>query len=298
MLRALFNRASSNAVLILSLTTLFWAGNFVVGRGMHEVIPPFAMATLRWTLAFFLLLPFAYRHLARDWLVIRQNFPIIFLLGATGIGSFNSLAYIGLNHTTALNGLIMQSAGPVLIMIMALVLFGERISLRQVFGVIVSLAGVLVIISKAELSNLQALTINIGDFWVLAAMAVWAVYTVFLRKRPQLHPLSFIAATIFIGAVLNIPLFIWEHLTIRQMHITPASIATIAYISVFPSILSYLFYNKGVSLIGGSRAGMFLHLIPLFGTVLAIFFLGEQFFFYHGLGFVLILAGVTIAVRA
>ncbi len=298
MFQRLFDRASSNAPLLLSLTSLFWAGNFVVGRGMHESVPPLALATLRWSIAFALLLPFAYPYLKRDWPVIRQNFGILFLLGATGIGCFNSFAYVGLNHTTALNGLIIQSAGPIMIMIMALLLFRVHISLRQLLGVLVSLVGVLVIVSKAVPGNLASLTLNKGDLWLLAAMVLWAVYTVFLRKRPDLHPMSFITVTIFIGAVLNLPFFAFEHFTVRQLQITPASLMAIAYVSLFPSVFAYLLYNKGVSLIGGNRAGVFLHLIPLFGSVLAILFLGEQFRFYHGLGFVLILAGVTLAVRA
>ena len=298
MLRPIFHSVSSNATLLLSLTALFWAGNFVVGRGMHETIPPLAMATIRWSIAALIFTPFALAHLHRDWPTIKHNFGVIFVLGTLGVGCFNSLAYIGLNHTTALNGLIMQSAGPVLILLGAQVLFGEKITLRQIIGVGISLAGVLAIVSKANLENLLALSLNEGDFWILAAMSIWALYTVLLRKRPDIHPMSFIAVTFLIGAIVNIPFFLWEHLTIRQLQITRESIAAIAYISVFPSILAYLFYNRGVTLIGASKAGMFLHLVPLFGTALAIIFLGEQPFFYHALGFGLILVGVTTAVRS
>ena len=298
MLRSIFKAALSNATLILSLTALFWAGNFVVGRGMHETIPPLAMATVRWSLAALIFTPFALKHLRHDWPTIKRSFPIIFVLGMLGVGCFNSLAYIGLNHTTALNGLIMQSAGPVLILLVALFLYGEKINARQIIGVCISLIGVLVIVSKAALDNLLALSLNKGDFWILAAMSIWAFYTVLLRKRPDIHPASFIAVTFWIGAIVNIPFFAFEHLTIRQLQITPESIAAIGYISVFPSILAYLFYNKGVALIGAAKAGMFLHLVPLFGSVLAIIFLGEQLYLYHALGFGLILAGVTTAVRS
>ena len=298
MLRAFFTALSANAALLLSLAALFWAGNFVVGRGMHETIPPLAMACIRWIIAATLFTPFALKYLRKDSPTIKKNFGIIFLLGTLGVGSFNSLAYIGLNHTTALNGLIMQSAGPVLIMLGALVLFGEKISLRQIIGVFISLTGVLVIVSKAALDNLLALTLNMGDLWILAAMSVWALYTLLLRKRPDIHPASFIGITFLIGAIVNIPFFLWEHFTARQLQITQESMLAIGYISVFPSILAYLFYNRGVTLIGGSRAGMFLHLVPLFGSALAIVFLGEQPFLYHALGFGLILLGVTTAVRS
>ena len=263
MLQQLFHRAMQNAPLLLSLTSLFWAGNFVIGRGFHEIIPPLAMATLRWIFAFSLLLPFAWQYLKRDWQALKQNFPIILLLGTLGVGCFNSLAYIGLNHTTALNGLIIQSTGPVLIMVMTLLIYGEKMTTAGLFGVLISLGGVLVIISKAHLPNLLALSLNEGDLWILAAMGIWALYTVFLRKRPEIHPVSFLATTFFIGVVVNLPLFLWEHFTIRQMQISPASLAGIAYISLFPSILAYLFYNRGVALIGSNRAGVFLHLVPL-----------------------------------
>ncbi len=256
------------------------------------------MATVRWFLAALIFTPFALKHLRKDWPTIKRSIPIIFLLGMLGVGCFNSLAYIGLNHTTALNGLIMQSAGPVLILLAALFIYGEKINARQILGVCISLVGVLVIVSKAALYNLAALSLNKGDFWILAAMSIWALYTVLLRKRPDIHPASFIAVTFWIGAIVNIPFFAWEHLTIRQLQITRESVAAIGYISVFPSIVAYLFYNKGVALIGGAKAGMFLHLVPLFGSVLAIIFLGEQLYLYHALGFGLILAGVTTAVRA
>jgi drug/metabolite transporter (DMT)-like permease len=293
-----FSAITSNATLLLSLSTLFWAGNFVVGRGMHETIPPLAMATLRWSIATMLFFPFAFSHIKHDWPVIKQNFPIIFLLGATGVGCFNSFAYLGLNHTTALNGLIIQSAGPILIILTALLLFGERFAPGKLIGVFISLTGVLVIVTKANSANLLNQSFNKGDLWILAAMGVWALYTVILRKRPDIHPISFTATTFLIGALVNIPGFLWEHFTIRQVQITQSSLATIAYISVFPSIIAYLFWNRGVALIGSNRAGTFLHLIPLFGSTLALLFLGEQPHFYHALGFVLILLGVTIAVRS
>ncbi|MCP4933082.1 MAG: DMT family transporter [bacterium] len=298
MFRSIFNAALSNATLILSLTALFWAGNFVVGRGMHENIPPLAMATVRWFLAALIFSPFAIKHLRHDWPTIKCSFGVIFLLGLLGVGCFNSFAYIGLNHTTALNGLIMQSAGPVLILLGALFLYGEKINNRQIMGICISLVGVLVIVSKAVLGNLLALSLNKGDFWILAAMSIWALYTLLLRKRPDIHPVSFLAVTFWIGAIVNIPFFVWEHLNIRQLQITPESIVAIYYISVFPSIVAYLFYNRGVALIGAAKAGMFLHLVPMFGSVLAIIFLGEQLHLYHALGFGLILLGVTTAVRS
>ncbi len=298
MLRSVFNKFISNAPLLLTLCAVFWAGNFVIGRGMHATIPPLTMAALRWCLAAGLFLPFALGHLKKDRETIRNNLPVLFVLGATGVGCFNTFAYIGLGYTTALNGLIIQSAGPVIIIVMAFFLFGDRFAPDRLAGVLISLAGVLIIISRASLANLATLSLNSGDLWILAAMAIWALYTVLLRKRPDIHPVSFIAITFAIGAIVNIPGFIWEFVNLQRMEIAPASLAAIAYIAIFPGILSYLFWNRGVALAGSSRAGVFLHLIPLFGTLFAILFLGEQIRLYHGLGFALILSGVSLAGRS
>lgn len=293
----LFNSLGRNAYLLLAGSALFWAGNFVVGRGMHELVPPLAMAWMRWTIAAAIVLPFALPRLRRDWPQIVANWPILLALGAIGIGGFNTLAYVGLNHTGALNGLIIQSAGPVLIMLTALLLFGERVGPRQIAGVTVSLLGVATIVGKADPAALAALRFNRGDLWILAAMQVWATYTVLLRRRPDIHPLSFLAVTFAIGALINTPLALYEHLYVRQFQTTGGSLLTIAYIAVFPSILAYLFWNRGVALVGSARAGVFLHLVPLFGAIMAMLFLGERPALYHGLGFALILTGVGVAAK-
>jgi drug/metabolite transporter (DMT)-like permease len=296
-LMRVFNSRSETAYVLLAASALFWAGNFVVGRGMHALIPPLGMAWMRWTIASAILLPFAVPRLRRDWPLIRANWLILLALGTIGVGGFNTFAYVGLNHTSALNGLIIQSAGPVLIMLTALALFGERISRHQLAGVVTSLLGVVVIVTKAEPMALARLEFNVGDLWILGAMQVWATYTVLLRKRPDIHPLSFLAVTFIIGALVNTPLALYEHLCIRQFQATPGSLMTIAYIAVFPSILAYLFWNRGVALVGSSRAGVFLHLVPLFGSVLAMLFLAETPALHHGLGFAMILAGVSIATK-
>lgn len=289
---------SENAPLLLSLTTLFWAGNFIIGRGMHETLPPLAMATLRWSLAALIFLPFSVGYLKKDFPEIRRNFGTLLLLGGLGVGMFNSLAYIGLNHTTALNGVIIQSVGPILIILTAYLLFGERIGISRMVAVGISLCGVLVIISKGEIERLAGLRLNSGDLFVLGAMTIWALYTVLLRLRPNIHPVSFIAVTFIIGATLNIPFFVWEHFFVRAFQASPQNLLAIAYVAVFPSILSYLFWNRGVALIGSARAGSFLHLVPLYGSLMAMAFLGEQPALFHLVGFGLILTGVILASRS
>ncbi len=297
MISSLGQKLYSNAYLLLSLTALFWAGNFVLGRGVHEHIPPIALAWTRWCLATLIILPFAIPHLKRDWPVIRANLPILLFFGIVGVGAFNTLSYTGLNYTTALNALVLQSSGPILIVLVSFLIFGDRISPRQTFGISLSLTGVLVMVARGNISVLAGFELNRGDLLLLAALVLWGLYTAFLRKRPAIHWLSFISTTFFIGTLINTPFFAWEHLTIRQLHGDVQTFAAIAYVSIFPSVLAYICFNRGVELIGANRAGVCLHLVPLFGAVLAIVLLGEQPKPYHFIGITLILAGVTLAAR-
>lgn len=297
MISRLFEKLYENAYLLLALTALFWAGNFVIGRGVHEHIPPIALAWTRWVLAAAITLPFAYPHIRREWPVIRKNLPILFFFGTVGVGAFNTLSYSGLNYTTALNALVLQSSGPILIVLSSFLIFGDRISTRQGLGIMLSLAGVLLMVSRGDLTVLSGFELNRGDLLILAALFLWGFYTAFLRKRPSIHWLSFICVTFMFGALVNTPFFIWEHLAVRQMTMDVPTLLAILYVSIFPSILAYICFNRGVELIGANRAGVCLHLVPLFGAILAIFLLGEKPQAYHFVGIALIIGGVTMAAR-
>ena len=297
MIARLFEKLYANAYLLLALTALFWAGNFIVGRGVHEHVPPIALAWTRWSVATLIILPFAVSHLKRDWPIICANLPILFFFGTIGVGAFNSLSYTGLNYTTALNALILQSSGPVLIVLASVAFFGDRVSLRQGVGIAISIAGVLYMVARGELAVLKDFVLNWGDFLILAALALWGLYTAFLRNRPEIHWLSFVAVTFFIGALANTPFVVWEHVSGRQLHLDVETMSAIAYVAVFPSVLAYICYNRGVELIGANRAGVCLYLVPLFGAVMAITLLGEEPHAYHLIGITLILAGVALSAR-
>jgi drug/metabolite transporter (DMT)-like permease len=287
----------NNPYVLLPLATLFWGGNFVLGRGVHEFFPPIALASLRWTLAFLFILPFAWARLREDWPVLKQHWPWLLFFGATGGGSFNTLSYIGLNYTPALNALVMNSSGPIMIAIASFIFFRERLTPVQLLGIVISFIGVASVVSKGDFSALAALQLNIGDLWVLAAMMIWGIYTAYLRKKPRMHWLSFAAATFFFAGAVNWPFHAWEHVWVRQVSLSTDSLLAIGYVSIFPSIFSYVLYNRSVELIGGNRTGPFLHLIPLFGSVMAVLTLGEVPGLYHAVGFTLILSGVAIATR-
>jgi drug/metabolite transporter (DMT)-like permease len=283
--------------LLLSLTSLFWAGNTVLGRFIVGHVPPITLAFVRWGGAFLLLLPFAARHLARDWPVIRKHAGLMTLLALTGISAYNTMAYYGLQYTTAINGLLLQSVGPLCVALWTFALFGDRLTLRQAGGICVSLTGVIVIICHGSLAALIGINFNQGDLWFIVALLIYGYYTAMLRKRPPMHPLSFLGAIMGIGALLLLPAVAVEVATGHTMVVDRESLLTCIYVCIFPSLLGYLFLNRGIELIGANRAAPFMHLSPVFGSVMAIAFLGEQFQLYHAIGYGLVFAGITVATR-
>ncbi|WP_088344954.1 MULTISPECIES: DMT family transporter [Rhodomicrobium] len=295
--QSLIARGFDNAYVLLVLTMLFWAGNSVVARGTYDVVPPLALAWLRWTLATLIILPFAWGQLRRDLPMIRKHWRMLALLGTLGTGTFNSLYYIGLSKTTAINGLIINSAIPILIPIAIFVIYRERLRPIQAAGIALSFLGVLTVLAKGDPHLLLSFQLNEGDLWVLVAMIVWAVYTSILREQPPIHWLSFATITFAVASVITLPLFIGENIAGKHVQPTLHAILAIAYVSTMPSVLAQIFYIRGVELIGGNRAGVFVHLVPLFGALLAIVFLGEDLHLYHLAGFGLILAGVWISSR-
>jgi drug/metabolite transporter (DMT)-like permease len=287
--------AWSSAWTLLVMANLFWAGNIVLGRGVAGVVPPIALAYVRWTGAFLIGLCFAWPHLKQDWPTLLRQWKLMLLLSATGIASYNTMSYIGLTETTALNVLLLQSAAPLVILLWAYALFRERPSVAQAAGVLVSLAGVAAIVSQGSLSVLAHLSINRGDVWVLAAMAINGSYAAMFRRRPKSHPLSFLVATMGIGSCMILPFFLWEQASGARITADWQAFAALAYIAVFPSFIAYLFFNRGIELIGAGRAGQSMHLMPVFGAVLAVGFLGEQFHLYHAIGIALIAGGIVLA---
>jgi drug/metabolite transporter (DMT)-like permease len=280
---------------LLILANLFWAGNIVLGRGLAGVIPPVALAYWRWTGAFLIAVGFAWPYLKRDAPILLRRWRMMLLLSATGIATYNTMSYIGLASTTALNVLLLQSAGPLIIIVWAFVLFGDRPTLWQSAGVLLSLIGVAVIAAHGSLDVLLHLSLNRGDVWILAAMVIYGVYAAMFRRRPAAHPMSFLVATMGIGSMMILPFYAWETVQGGLIHGGPRAWLGMAYIAVFPSFIAYLFFNRGIELIGPARAGQSWHLMPVFGSILAVLFLGETFYLYHACGIALIGAGILLA---
>src|SRR3954452_6305483 len=232
--------------LLLSLTALFWAGNAVVGRFAAGHIPPVTLSFLRWSGAFLIVLPFAWGHLIRDWPLIRARLGLMGLLSVTGIGAFNTMQYWALEHTQALNTLLLQSAGPLFVAVWSLIVLGIRLTLAQAGGVALSLMGVLVILLHEDLTTLATIQFNRGDVIFLVALAIFGLYSVLSLKRPAIHGLSFVGFTFGCGAACLVPLWIWELSTRPIMALDTANALTLIYVAVFPSTLAYLCFNRGV----------------------------------------------------
>jgi len=288
---------SNQPYLLLSLTSLFWAGNLVLGRHVAGHVPPVTLACVRWIGAFFLLLPFAWPHLRRDWPTLRAHIPLLLVLAFTGFAANTVLAYWGLVYTQALNGLLIQSAGPLCVALWTLILFGVRLTWAQTLGIAASMAGVLTIILRGDLTALASVQINKGDAMLAAALFIFGIYSALMLRRPVTHPMSLIVFTVGCGALMTVPLTIWELGSGATLVFDRLTLATLVYAMIFPSALAYLFFNRGIALIGPNRAAPFLHMMPVFGSAMAIVFLGEQLQLFHAVGYALVIAGVFIASR-
>jgi drug/metabolite transporter (DMT)-like permease len=285
----------NSAWILLILANLFWAANIVLGRGVVGMVPPIALAFWRWFGAFLVAVPFAWPYLKRDLPTLLRHWPLMLILSATGIATYNTMCYIGLTSTTALNVLLLQSAGPLIIIVWAFLLFREWPSPMQVIAVLLSLCGVAVIAAHGSFEALLHLSLNRGDVWILVAMVIYGIYAAMFRVRPAAHPMSFLVATMGIGSMMILPFYLWEYAEGGRVQGSAEALLAMTYIAVFPSFIAYLFFNRGIELIGAARAGQSWHLMPVFGSILAVLFLGEHFYAYHAVGIILIAGGIVLA---
>ncbi|GGA61703.1 membrane protein [Nitratireductor aestuarii] len=284
-----------SAYVLLVLTTLFWGGNAVAGRLALGHVSPFSLNLLRWGIMFLLLLPFGLKHVRRDWPVIRKNLWLMLFLGATGFTGFAAIMYKALEYTSAVNVSIEQAAIPMLIIVLNFVLFRLKATWLQILGFAISLVGVALTATHGELERLAQLDLNFGDALMLLAMCCYATYTAMLRLRPQIHWLSTATVFSFAGSLAAIPFLYWEYATGNAFMPDLQGWVIALYAAVFPSVLSQVFFIRGTELIGSNRAGLFVNLIPVFGTLLSVAILGEALHTYHVMALVFVVIGITIA---
>tara|TARA_X000000950_G_scaffold215278_1_gene259114 strand:+ start:1722 stop:2633 length:912 start_codon:yes stop_codon:yes gene_type:complete len=289
--------ANYKAYLVLVLTTLFWSGNFIAGKFASSFdIPPFALNFYRWLLAGLILLPLTYKEILEFRSEIFKNIGSFLILGISSITIFNSIVYYSLNYTQVINGVLLISTIPVWIIVVSSILKVERSNIYQIFGVSLSLLGVIFIITKADINLIKNLDFNKGDLSMILAMFSWAIYSAFLKKQKfQISQFALLEIIIIIGLIFLTPVFLFELSQGKVAELNVSFFMILTYVVIFPSLLAYFFYIKGISIIGANRSGTFLHLMPIFGAIMALIIFNEKFMYYHFLGAICIIAGITLS---
>ena len=287
------------AYIFLVLCTLFWAGNFIVGKvaTLFE-IPPFSLNFYRWLIAFIILFPFTYKKISENFDEIKKKIIPLSIMGFTSITIFNSVVYYSLNFTQVLNGVLMISTIPVLIIFFSSCFTNEKVKINQILGVITSLIGVLIIITKFQLNTLLSLNLNKGDLWILVAMISWATYSIMVKeKKINLDPLALLQTLIFIGLIFLIPFYLYELHNAQFLKLNIPVLLTVGYVVIFAGIGAYIFWIGAIKIIGPSRSGVYLHLMPIFSSLMAIFLLGERLANFHIFGALFILTGIIVSTK-
>jgi drug/metabolite transporter (DMT)-like permease len=283
---------------LLALANLFWSGNWIAGRALREAFDPVTLNFLRWAIAVLVLAPFALTGLRGKGAVLRRHAGLLLVLSLLGIAVFQSLVYLGLRSTTAVNAVLINSSIPLFMLLCSWVLERERASPKQIAGMLVSLAGIALILSRGEPARLLELEIHAGDAWILLAMPVWGIYSVLLKRRPpELGGMELLFVIALAGALMLLPAAVASAAVTPLRLPSAAEALGVLYMGIFASVLAFICWNRGVAVVGANAAGFTVHLLPAFGTVLAIVFLGESFAGFHAAGIATILAGVLLATR-
>jgi drug/metabolite transporter (DMT)-like permease len=291
------NNKNNFAYLILILTTIFWSGNFIVGKAASTYeIPPFSLNFYRWFFAGLILLPFTFKELVEKKNYIFDNIVFFTILGVTSITIFNSIVYYSLYYTQVISGILMISTIPVWIIFISSILNIEKTNIFQIIGVIFSLTGVVFIITKADLEIIKNLDFNKGDLSMVVAMFSWAVYSALLKsKKYEISQFALLEVVIITGLIFLTPIYFIEMYLGNVIVLGVPFILTLTYVVFFPGLASFIFWIKGISIIGANRAGVFLHLMPIFGAIMAMIIFNEKFMYYHILGAIFIVAGITLS---
>ena len=285
------------AYIFLILATLFWAGNFIVGKAASSFdIPPFALNFYRWLFAWLILAPFTLKEIYKTRFNILDNLKYVLILGITSITLFNSIVYYSLQFTQVIRGVLMISTIPVMIIFFSSLLKVEKTNFHQIMGVIFSMLGVVVIVTQLDGEKIKELSFNKGDLSIIIAMLSWALYSALLKKKKlELSQLSLLQVIISAGLIFLLPIYIIEMKQGRTVTLELPFILTLVYVVLFPGLASFICWIKGIGLIGANRSGIFLHLMPIFSTMMAIIIFNEKFMIFHLVGALFIISGIFLA---
>ena len=288
---------NTKAYIMLVCATLFWAGNFMVGKfAFLTNIPPMSLVFYRWSLVWLILLPFTFKEIIRSKEIILKNLPLLFFLALTSVGLFNSFTYLSLVHTQVINASLFNTAIPAIIILLCFLFKIEKTNKYQILGLIISVLGILSIITRLNLEVILSLNFNKGDLIMIGGVITWGLYSSFLKRKTFTLPLlTLVHVLCSLGLIFIFPQFIFEFSQGQKIDFDINLFYILVFLALFPSIGSYYCWAGAVSIIGANRAGIFLSLIPLFSTIMAIFFYNEQFQFFHLIGSILIILGLFLS---
>ena len=289
---------AATAALLLA-PPLFWAGNAVVARALVGEFPPLALSFARWALALLLILPFAIGGLREAWPRLRGQWPLLMGISALGVGCYNSLQYLALQTSTAVNATLIGASGPIMTLLVGAAFFGSPVRRLQWIGAALSMVGVLIVIARGDLMKLATLQLDRGDIIMLVATLTWSVYTWLLRtRRPNLPATPFLTLQMALGALMILPFAVLEFFwTGQAVARTGSNLGALVYVALLPSLVAYFCWDRGVARAGAVLPMYFVNLTPVFAGLLSYFFLGEAIGLYHLIGGLLIIAGIHLASR-
>lgn len=284
------------AVSIALLACILWSGNFVVARGVHEWMHPIGFAFWRWTIAFIVILPLAAKHYKTNIVYFKQNRKVYIAMGVIGVGVFNTLVYESAKHTSANNVALLAATSPIWTLFLAGLLKIDTLTRNKIIGLIVAFSGALVIVTKGDVAQLLEMEFNVGDLMMFIASWLWAIYSLLLKfKHKDMNGFFLMSLIIFFGLCVLTPLYALE---ISQIGYTPFSMDALyayLYVAIGASVLAWWFFNQSVFMIGPVRTSLIYYTMPIFSGIMSIMFLGEHFYKYHVIGFMLVLSGIVIS---
>ena len=288
---------TNQGYVLMALTALMWSGNAIIGRAVHDIVPPVGLAFWRWAVTLPVVMAIAWPYLRRDLPALLAGWRWMLFLAGLGIAVYNCVIYFGLDHTTAINMVLINSARPAMIVLLSYLFFRVRVGGWQLVGLVLGFLGTAVVLFHGELARVATLELNVGDLLIFVATVTWALYTVFLPKRPPIHGASFMAYSVLIGVILILPFYLWETVTVEAVPFVAETVWAVLFLALGASVVGHMGYNRIVELLGPNIAGATSYLVMAFGVVIAIVALGEAFHLYHAAGLALLLGGTYLATR-